>query len=144
MREFLSEEFVVEPRFMGSELPLIRVRPADLFIYILNALAKPNRYDFERDLFVEVYGGTANAVVAADAEIDVNSPTDFDARFHVGGREQFDRCRYIVENYILEKLNETRVSPMEPMFTQDLVRRLYFQKQVTSLFDSADTNGIGS
>jgi hypothetical protein len=131
LRNFLQEEFVVEPRFNGSDYPAIKVKPSDLFTHILEILAKSERFQFYIDPFVEVYGGTAKAVVAADAGIEVNSPTDFDARFHVAGRDQFDKCRCIVENYIVGKLNETRRSDIDGFYNQDLVRRVYFQKQVS-------------
>jgi hypothetical protein len=135
---FISENFLIEPRFMDSGLPVLSVRPCDLFLYILDKLGEQGSRTFDDQApFVEVYGGTANAVVAADAGLEPNVPTDFDARFyipHFDGRQEYDGCREIVERYLQERL----YSMLDPGYhaqnqhlcTVELVRRFYFQKQV--------------
>jgi hypothetical protein len=143
MRSFLQEPFKVEPRFYRSQSednwPVLDVCPADLFDHILGFL--PRAYGEKRNAWVkpvvEVYGGVARSVVAADEGLTVSPPTDFDARFYIkhmqDGRE-FEKCRTVVEQFLLEKLLQSAPSG-SPLSRADVsvVRNNYFQKQVPPL-----------
>jgi len=144
LKSFLQEPFKVEPRFYRSQSddnwPVVDICPADLFEHILSQL--PKVYGEKRPPtwvkpVVEVYGGVARSVVAADEGLTVSAPTDFDARFYIrhmpDGRE-FEKCRCVVEKFLLEKLHQS-APPGSSFSCADLsvVRNNYFQKQVCFL-----------
>ena len=138
LKSFLQEPFKVEPRFYRSHSednwPILDVCPADLFEHILCHL--PRAYGERRTSWakpaVEVYGGVARSVVAADEGLIVSPPTDFDARFYIRHiQDGFEKCRSIVEQFLLEKLRQS-APPGSALSRADMsvVRNHYFQKQV--------------
>eukprot|EP00286_Rhodomonas_abbreviata_P029020 CAMPEP_0181316090 /NCGR_PEP_ID=MMETSP1101-20121128/15711_1 /TAXON_ID=46948 /ORGANISM="Rhodomonas abbreviata, Strain Caron Lab Isolate" /LENGTH=417 /DNA_ID=CAMNT_0023423317 /DNA_START=216 /DNA_END=1466 /DNA_ORIENTATION=- len=138
LKEYLEEEIRVVPQAGSPELPVLYVSPAELIRHILARLSAhcPNTKN-AAGIFVEVYGGVAQAVVSADRECDgsASPPTDFDARFYISrmgndGRD-FDRCRCFVEEYLLMKLQ--LASPPDSEMRNAgpaVVRYRYYQKQV--------------
>ena len=142
LKSFLQEPFPVEPRLNRSQTddnwPVLDVCPADLFEFILYFLPKAygEKKSWTRPV-VEVCGGVAQSVVAADAELTVSAPTDFNARFYIRGMQDgrgFEKCRAVVEHFLLEKLRQSAAQGSS-LSRADLsvVRNNYFKRQVCFL-----------
>mmetsp|Transcript_71116 Transcript_71116/g.189812 ORF Transcript_71116/g.189812 Transcript_71116/m.189812 type:complete len:209 (+) Transcript_71116:281-907(+) len=139
LRDEMMEPYDVEPRqksYSGIDLPILSVTPAELFGHILYYLpmSYSNRNKANCDWVkpsIEIYGGVARSVVAADAGVDVRPPTDFDARIYIKRMHDgtyFCRCREVVETYLFCKLLE--VCPSLKTYDLYIIREFYFQKQV--------------
>jgi len=137
LQGYLNEEIRVVPQSTGEDLPVLSVTPAELIRHVLATLASTSQsIKAANAVFVEVYGGVAQTVVAEDAgcaEV-ASTPTDFDARFYIpkgnGDGREFDMVRYIVEDYLLMKLRlavpaESELRNADP----SVVRFGYYQKQ---------------
>jgi hypothetical protein len=139
LKSYLMESFRVEPRFFRQHpeeaWPVLEVCPADLLDHILQNLPKAGKSTLAKSS-VEVYGGVARSIVAADEGLSVSPPTDFDARFIIrstpnGNGREYDKCRYVVEQFLVEKLRRA-AEPGSPLSRADvsIIRNYYFQKQV--------------
>ena len=136
---FLYEPFKIEPRTRCEDvegLPVLTVYPAELFLHIMKCFSWNMGSDRSTLPSVEIYGGVANACVAAEAGVPVGTPTDLDARFYVKmgdcRSDCFDRCRQIVEAFLLQKLHkaQTMCSNAPIPLNPSLIRSRFFQKQV--------------
>lgn len=127
----LNKEFQVCPRQdVNSKvpgcgaLPTLSVQAAYLISYVVENLVEDA--DDGQDVHVQVYGGEARAIVAAeyDVEDQKSRPTDLDLRFKIGGKS-FESCRDVVERFLHGRLVEKM-----PHAESSLIRQCYFQKQV--------------
>lgn len=137
LKLYLEEEIRVVPQQGTPELPVLYVSPAELIRHILaRQSAMTGNQKAGAGMFVEVYGGVAQAVVSVDTgNEDWTQPTDFDARFYIArtGNDgwDFDRCRFFVEEYLLMKLQLASPVDSELRYaTPGVVRGRYYQKQV--------------
>jgi len=135
LRKALGEQFSVFPSQSYSPLPVLKVVVKDLIQHIQGQIRKSRGAtggeagrDVEEKFGVEIYGGVARAIVAADVGEEVFA-TDFDVRFFIDGCD-FDSCRRFVEEYLLQQL----IAALPPSYPSapdtTLVRFSYFQKQV--------------
>ncbi len=137
LKAFLDEEISVMPQPGTPNLPTLKVSPAEIIRHILSRMTffvaetKPGLC-----VFAEIYGGVAQSVVSVNNGLDAVSPTDFDARFYIprtyNDVRDFDRCRCIVEEFLVMKLrlaldeSDSELQHKAP----NLVRMRYYQKQV--------------
>ena len=159
LRTFLDEELLVVPQPGVPALPTLEVTPAEMIRHILARMTALVT-DGDRagaGVFAEVYGGVAQSVVAVNNGLEgVNRPTDFDARFYIprsyNDARDFDRCRNIVEEFLVMKLRlALDVSEVDLQHKlPNLIRSRYYQKQVViggtlsliSVGDAATGKGI--
>mmetsp|Transcript_28610 Transcript_28610/g.58170 ORF Transcript_28610/g.58170 Transcript_28610/m.58170 type:complete len:667 (-) Transcript_28610:73-2073(-) len=137
LQGYLEETIRVVPQSGSPELPDLIVSPTELIRHILaRQSAMIGDHKSAANIFVEVYGGVAQAVVSVDIGLaQWTTPTDIDARFYVTrtGNDgwDFDRCRYFVEEYLLMKLQLASPADSELRYaTPNVVRHRYYQKQV--------------
>ena len=137
LARFLDEDISVVPQGGAPCLPTITITPAEIIRHILSRMTsfvaetKPGA-----SIFAEIYGGVAQSVVAVNNGLQVVAPTDFDARFYIprthNDARDFDRCRCIVEEFLVMKLRLALDGADAELFQKlpALVRTRYFQKQV--------------
>ena len=137
LHAFLDEAISVVPQAGSPSLPTLTVTPAELIRHVLARMsyfvaeAKPGA-----SIFAEIYGGVAQSVVSVNNGLEAPTPTDFDARFYIprsfNDSRDFDRCRCIVEEFLIMKLRlalEGCDSELQ-LKAPNLVRTRYYQKQV--------------
>jgi len=137
LNAFLDETISVVPQGGAPSLPTITITPAEIIRHILSRMsffvaeAKPGA-----SIFAEIYGGVAQSVVAVNNGLPAVTPTDFDARFYIprvyNDARDFDRCRCIVEEFLVMKLRLALDGSDAELLQKapNLVRTRYFQKQV--------------
>jgi hypothetical protein len=138
LRSFLDEELSVVPHSETHNLPTLLITPSEMIRHILARMATMVTAGTKSSpsMFAEVYGGVAQSVVAVNNSLrGVNPPTDFDARFYIPrshhDSRDFDRCRSIVEEFLVMKLRLSLDADSElQQKLPTLVRSCYYQKQV--------------
>jgi len=140
LNAFLDEAISIVPQagLPGSPcLPTLIVTPSELIRHILARMtffvteSKPGAC-----VFAEIYGGVAQSVVSVNNGLIGVTPTDFDARFYIprtfNDARDFDRCRCIVEEFLVMKLRRALDSSDSELQQKapNLVRARYYQKQV--------------
>ena len=137
LHAFLDEDISVVPQAGSLCLPTLTVTPGEMIRHVLARMSyfvaetKPGA-----GVFAEIYGGVAQSVVSVNNGLEAPAPTDFDVRFYIprafNDSRDFDRCRYIVEEFLVMKLRlalegcESELQVKAP----NLVRTRYYQKQV--------------
>jgi len=137
LHAFLDEDISVVPQAGSQRLPTLTVTPGEMIRHVLARMSyfvaetKPGA-----GVFAEIYGGVAQSVVSVNNGLEATAPTDFDVRFYIprafNDSRDFDRCRCIVEEFLVMKLRlalegcDSELQAKAP----NLVRTRYYQKQV--------------
>lgn len=133
LTNYLDEDVSVVPQAGAPSLPTLSITPAEIIRHILSRMTS----FAGASTFAEIYGGVAQSIVAVNNGLhSAGEPTDFDVRFYIprtyNDARDFDRCRGIVEEFLIMKLqlalDSTNVEVCQKLPT--LVRTRYFQKQV--------------